>query len=425
VNPWGDAPEAVIDLGLERDVPEPERPRPSWSSLWSPAARRRWVLAGCIALVLLTMVGAAPPPPPSLFLVDPPPPTDADGYALVDDQLFVMTSGADSALSAYHASDGRLLWSVPVGGVWLGAYRANASLVLAVTQPAEGRCCALTAYDRANGQVRWTVLGDPSDAELDSDRLAVAVGDSKQVLDLSSGRVLWQGAGSAVVRLFGPGHILLMNADGTAERRDLSTGEVRASGRIYPRDEVLSSTAIVDGQFIVGSSSSLERGTVGVYDMDTLRPVWRRAGRRVDGANRCGALLCLREGDGLEAVDPGTGAVRWQKAEWFGVEQGGSVLALTLGPRRLRAVGVIDPSTGRLLLGLEPWDVNINDNRDTELVLTRVSAGRTWVGVADLTSLTIRVVGTIPDLVSQCLAGNGHLVCRDSTGDLRLWAFRR
>jgi PQQ-like domain len=425
VNPWGEAPEAVIDLGLERDVPDPgpgPLARGDWSRFWSPAARLRWAFACCVALVLLTMAGSAPPRPPALFLVDPQPPADADGYALMDDQLFVTTGGEESALSAYDAGDGQLLWSVPVRG-WVGAYPANARLLLVVTQLPQDGCCMVTAYDRADGEVRWSVRADPSDTELDGDLLAI--GNSRQVLDVSSGRVLWQGSRSAVVRLRGPHNVLLVYPDGTAERRDLRTGEIQASGRIHPSDEALSSTAIVDGELIVGSSSSFEHGTIGAYDVDTLRPVWRRTSQRVDWADQCGTMLCLLEGDGLAAVDPGTGAVRWQRAEWFGVERGGYVLALTPGPNRLRAVGVVDPSTGRMLLDLDPWDVNMNDSRDTELVLTRATAGQTWVAVADLTRLTIRVVGAIPDLVTQCLAGNGHLACRDSTGAVQLWAYRR
>jgi PQQ-like domain len=418
----------MIDLGLVRDVPDVDSVRPDGgqSRFSSVTARQRWGFAGCLVLVLLAVAGAAPPPR-SLYLVDHQPRGPAIHYQFVDDQLFVMTDGEESRLSSYHLSDGRLLWSVPAAGdVWVGATGSRGGVLLVLTDTPGRDCCQVTAYDRRDGRVHWSGQVNPVGFDLDAGMLAIAIGFSKQVIDLASGRVLWQGE-ALMIALSGPRDVLVMRSDGTTERRDLRSGEVKATGRTHAPGDWAPQFAIVDGQLIVANSGDPASSTISAYDVDSLALAWRRDGEPVDGAASCGPVICL-SGSGVEAVDPHTGVLRWRADGWYGLERAGRLVALAPQESVLnQGVGVVDPQTGQILLDLRMWTVNFPAGRGSELVLTRTSAaaGRTTVAVLDLARLTIEVVGALPSYVSNCQAGPANIACQTGDGKLQLWAYRR
>jgi PQQ-like domain len=429
VSPSGEAPEAVIDLGLERDVPDLQRARPGRGrfGLPSPTVRKRWAIAGCLALVLLAVAGAAPPRP-SLFLADHQPQGIPVHYQFVEDRLFVMTGGEESTLSSYHLPDGRLLWSVPAAGdVWAGGSGSAGGVVLVLTDSPGRDCCQITAYDLRDGRVRWSGQAVPVAFDVDAGLLAIAIGFSKQVVDLTSGRILWQGE-ALTVALSGPRDILVMHDDGTTERRDVRSGDVKATGRTHAPGDRVPQFAIVDGHLIVADGGDPQKSAISSYDVDTLALTWRRTSEPLDGAAPCGPVLCLVDGLGVQAVDPRTGVLRWRADGWFGWQRAGRLVAITQEtPLVTRGVGVIDPRTGRILLDLRMWTVSFPSGRESQLVLTRTSAvvGRTTVAVLDLARLAIEVVGVLPSYVSNCQSGIAAVACQTEKGNLQLWAYRR
>jgi hypothetical protein len=429
MEPRGDAPAQLIDLGLVRHESDlgREPPRRGRSFRWSVAARRRWALAGCLVLVLVAVAGAAAPQRP-LSLIRSWVPGSAASYAVDGDQLFVVSALPDPTLSVYDLPGGRLRWSVPVTAAQLfGAWQVDGAAVV-LTQPPDGSCCQFTAYGGDNGEVRWSVSGTPIDIDVGNRLVALNLPTSILVVDLASGRVLWQGADAEVTFLPWPGQILVTTyRDGIVERRDLGTGEVLARGLVFPPEKTLMGSTTVDGQLIVSYASDSRNGTVAAYDLDTLTPRWRRYGSQTEAVEPCGPVICLRADGTTEALDPSTGAARWRNAGWYGQEQAGRLILITVGVDELRPVAVADPMTGRILLDLRAWRMSLSAQPGSELLLRGASAdhGRTAVAVADLTRLSLKVVGVIPGKVSDCQRGGAVLACRTPDGGLQLWALRQ
>ncbi len=431
MEPRRDVPASVIDLGLMRDQPDPGRepPRGGRSIRWSVPARR-WALACCLVLILVAVGGAAAPWP-SLSLISSWPPESAAGYMLDDGELFVLSQGPDSTLSTYDLPAGRLRWSVPVlapAAQLFAAWRAGGSVVV-MTQPPDGSCCDLIAYGEADGELRWSRQGAPTDIDAANHLVALSLPTSTQVVDLATGRVLWQGIDSVVSFLPWPDQILVTTyRDGNVERRDLRTGHVLARGPVFPPDKTLMSSTTVDGQLIVSYASDSRDGTVAAYDVDTLALRWRRYGYRTEGVAPCGPVICLVAGGAMEAVDPGTGAARWRATDWAGQEWDGRLLVFAVRQGELRPVAATDPLTGRTLLDLRAWRMmDLAAPPGSDLLLRGASAdkGRTALAVADLGRLSLRVVGVIPGEVRDCQRAGASLACRTPDGGLQVWALRR
>lgn len=428
----GDVPPPLIDLGLARNEPElgREPPRGRRWIRWSVPARRRWAVAGCLVLVLVA-VGRAAPPWPVLSPVRSWSPEGAAGYLLDGDRLFVMSQGPDSTLSMYDLPGGGLRWSVPMSAPTAQLFAAwwVGDTAVVMTQPPDGSCCQLTAYRGRDGEVRWSRQGAPTDIDAADHLLALSLPSSTEVVDMATGRVLWQDADSAVSFLPWPGQILVTRyRDGTVERRDLGTGEVLASGRVFPPEKTFMASTTVDGKLIVSYAGDGRDGTVAAYDVDTLTPRWKRHGSPADWVDPCGPVICLRGGGAMQAVDPATGAARWRTAEWAGQEWAGRVLLFAAGPDEPQPVAVVDPLTGRVLLDLRAWRMmSLTARPGSDLLLRSASAGkgRTALAVADLTRLSLRVVGVIPGKVSECQRDGGILACRTTDGGLQVWSLRR
>jgi outer membrane protein assembly factor BamB len=111
----------------------------------------------------------------------------------------IVTLGVGGAVTAFDASSGRILWTVPANGeqAYFGA--GSSPLVegsLAIVHP--GNYGPLTAFDAATGSVRWTAGDDgffasPIAATIDDTRQVITL-TQKQVIGVSpaDGRVLWQ-----------------------------------------------------------------------------------------------------------------------------------------------------------------------------------------------------------------------------------------
>jgi hypothetical protein len=409
----------VIDLGLSRDVPERPRPPSGGRPL------RRWLSAGCLVLVLAAATGAAAPR--ALLSLVRSWPVESIGHLIEEDQLFVLTVQPRLALSAYHLPGGSLSWSVPVTAEQLYAVWRAGDAVVVLTKSPQEVCCRLTAFGRDAGEVRWSRLGEPVDIDVGNRLVALREDGSTQVVEMGSGRAVWQGPESQAVTFLRQPRQILTYTDGYAERRDLGTGQVLARGQVYPPDKWLTADAIVDSKLIVSYASDFRNSTVAAYDVETLTPLWRRSGYQADGLEPCGPVLCLRAGRGVEVVDPGTGAARWRVGEWYAQAQADRLLVFASDLEQLRPVGVVDPLTGRSLLDLRPWRMTFSVRPYPDLVLTTAPARDRWttVATADLARLTIRVVGVIPGQVSECQRGEAVLACRNLTDGLQLWALRR
>lgn len=416
-----DAP-AVIDLGLDRDAPAPKRPP---GHLWSPPVRRRWALAGCLALILATVAGANPPPP-ALVLVDPAPPSRTTGFSLVGDELYVMTGGRESRLFVYDLPDGRMRWSTPASPADIVQTWRTGDTTLVLSQQTRNSCCELAAYGSADGELRWARSGSVVGIGTEDELVVLAASGATQVVDIGTGRILWQVGEPVAWQGTGPGYLLLIYPGGVAERRELRTGAVQVTGRIYEPSDQLGALDIVGGRLVVEYRRDYQLSTVTAYDVDDFDLAWTRSGLQVDGLVGCGLVVCLHTSGGLQAVEPGTGQVSWFEDGWYGLELGQRLLAVTTGLREPRVVSLVDPWTGSVLLDLRSWQVHLDDGGGTRLVLTRTPAGtaRTTVALADLETLSVQVLGVIPGRATECQAGAKNLACRTADGRFQLWAYR-
>ena len=123
---------------------------------------------------------------------------------------------------------------------------------------------------------------------------------------------------------------------------------------------------------------------VTAYDPVTLQQVWEGPAGRAYEVRSCGPLACLTGPDGVRGIDPATGVTRWHRPEWRGVEwRAGMLLAYGTPAGVSEPLGIVDPATAKVLVGLEGWRMVGGDGGDHLLVTREVVAGaRTMVAVA-------------------------------------------
>jgi hypothetical protein len=90
-------------------------------------------------------------------------------------------------------------------------------------------------------------------------------------------------------------------------------------------------------------------------------------------------------------------------------------------------VGIVDPATAEVLVHLEGWRMVGGDGGDHLLVTREVEPGaRTMVAVAALNGATgPRPMAELPAGTGDCQAVPSRLVCRSTSGELQVWAYRK
>lgn len=429
----------IIDLGLDRGEPETYRSptRPTVPVWFGPM-----IIA--ILILISSAASAAPPPPPLSTLlslrVGP-----ADSYAVTDKgQLLAQTVGT---LSMYDLGSGALRWrsdsSAPM-------YRMRTGSGLVLLRPWSTGLTGIgnpgtTAISLASGLAQWRRAGSVVTVAGSSALLAVSsvpglggsgrrVQDTVDLVDPITGQTRWQVSIPSTAVLLGvpgpagaPGRMLLVHDDGTAAVHDLATGKRLTTGPLPPADYGPDNLT-VSGGLVLLRHPSADGHEVTAYDPVTLGLRWSRPVRDADEIVSCGAFACLTGADGVRALDPSTGKQLWYRPRWRSVEQHGSaVLAYAAPGSSSEAVGIIDPGTGRVLVDLNGWRAVNGTGGAGRLLVTRVVdvGARTMVAVAGPGDNQPRPIADLPAGTGDCQSVPGRLVCRSSTGNLVVWAYRQ
>lgn len=424
----------VIDLGLDRGEPDTytSPTRPTVSGWFGPAL--------VAALVLFCLGASAAPPPPALspllsLRVGP-----ADSYALTpDDELLAQTLGT---ISAYDLGSGAMRWQTEQDRP---TYRLRTAAGLVLMRPwtyGPGQP-STTALSLATGRPQWhhegtvmTITGSPALLAVSAVRSG---GTNRRVqgpvesIDPRTGRPGWRIEVPSTAVLLGiPGpadrgpRIMLLHDDRTAAVHDLATGALITSTEMPPANYGPENPTI-SGGLVLLRFQARDGVMVSAYDPVTLTPVWERNVGRAYEVRSCGALACSTGPDGVRGLDPATGRQKWFRPGWRGVEQRGRhLVAYGTANGAADPAGIADPATGRVLVDLAGWRLVGGDSGDHLLVTRVVEAGaRTMVAIAEPGVAGPRPLADLPPGTGDCQSAPGRLVCRSSSGDLQVWAYRK
>ena len=424
----------VIDLGLERGEPETyETPSRSTLPVWLAP-----VVVGL--LVLISSVGSAAPPPPALspmlsLRVGP-----ADSFALTDDgELLAQTLGT---VSAYDLTTGELRWEADQERP---TYRLRTAAGLVLMRPwtyGPGQP-STTALSLATGVAQWRHEGTVTTLPGSDTLLAVSAvrsgGTNRRVqgpveaLDPRTGGARWRvDVPSTAVLLGVPSandagtRMMLLHDDRTAAVHDLATGRLISKTEMPPANYGPENPAVSGGLLLLRHLGRYG-AEVTAYDPASLRIVWQRAAGRAYEVRSCGPVACLVGPDGVRGIDPANGSVRWQHPRWRTIEMRDDML-LAYGSKAGAAdpVGLVDPATGEVLLGLGGWRPVGGTGGDHLLVTREVDAGaRTMVAVAGPGMTGPQPLADLPPGTGDCQAAPNRLVCRSTSGELLVWAYRK
>ncbi|AEV87977.1 hypothetical protein ACWT_6966 [Actinoplanes sp. SE50] len=425
--------ETVIDLGLDRGVPESyERPR--------RATVPQWFAPVLLALLLLisSSASAAPPKPPFTPLLRIPM-GPADPYLITAAGRLVTQTG--DVVTAYDLTSGALSWragrSTPVLRL-----RTGDGMLLMQPWTIGGAAAGTTAISLATGERQWvnprsviTFAGSDALIAVTGTRSLSGSGRRVQglieVLDTLTGDTRWRvRVPSTAVVLGVPGpsdagaRMLVVRDDRTAVLHDVADGRVLAT-RELPSANYGPDNPVVAGGTVLLRHPGVSGMEVSAYDPLTLRPLWTEEADGTLDVRPCGLLACLLGGGGVRAVDPATGDQRWAQRGWQAVEQRGtSLLAYREADGALPAA-LVDSATGRVLTDLTGWRPLAGANRAGRLLVIRAvpDGARTMVAVADPVGGRLRTIAGLPPGTGGCEAAPDRLVCRSAAGELVVWSY--
>jgi outer membrane protein assembly factor BamB len=426
----------LIDLGLDRGEPETyASPTISTCPAWFGA-----LVVACA--VLLSLTGSTAPPPPALSPLLSLQISAADSYAVTDTgQLLAQSLGT---LSAYDLSTGRLAWRA---GTTAPTYRLRTSGGVVLVRPwtTGADVPGTLAISRTDGVVRWqhrgsvvTIPGSPALLAVTGVRSLAGSGrrieGPVESIDPWTGATLWRVTVPSTAVLLGvpgpagqPPRMLLVHDNRTLAVHDLATGRLLAGASLPPADYGPDNPT-VSGGLIVLRHPGADGPEISAYDPVTLRRVWRRPARGAYEAASCAPLTCLIGPNGVRGVDPATGAQRWYRPGWQGVEERGRMLLAYGSPMGTSdPVGVVDPRTGRVAVDLRGWRPLTSANSAGPVLVTRdVDAGaRTIVAVAEPGDAQPRLLADLPPGTGECQTAPDRLICRSASGQLNVWAYRQ
>ncbi|MBO3736052.1 outer membrane protein assembly factor BamB family protein [Actinoplanes flavus] len=423
----------VIDLGLERGEPETyHRPERRTTPLWLGPA----LLA---VLLLFSVAAAAPPPGPPLsellrLAISP-----GDPDTLTSDGRLVVQRAGE--LSSYDLETGDRQWRVAQD---IPVYRlrtGGGQVLLRPWAPGRGEP-GTTAVSLRTGALTWhhernviTFPGD--DLMLAVEGVRSLSGNGRRVekwiemLDPAAGAARWRlWVPSTAVLLAvpgppgGPGRLLLVRDDLTAQLYEVATGTPLAAQRM-PAANYDPDNPVVAGGLVLLRHPGPSGIEISAYDPLTLRPLWTQPATGTREIQACGPLACLIGLDGVRAIDPATGDQRWHRPGWRSVEESGAgLIAYADGPEY--PAGVVDARTGRLLVDLTGWRPVGGAATGGELLVTReIGPGpRTMVAVAAPGLPHPRLLAELPTGTGECQTAPERLICRSVYGELVVWAYR-
>ena len=424
----------VIDLGLERGEPPSYRSRGGASApSWAPI-----VFLGVLVLLIAgASAGPAQAPLTPVFSLEVGP---ADTYTITaDGDLLAQTYGL---LTSYDLADGRMRWQA---GQSTPAYRLRLDDGLLLMRPwtAGSDEPATTAISVADGTAQWTRPGAVVTVAGSGTLLAVNAvrslsGSGRRVqgpvdaIDPETGWTRWTVPVPNTAVLLGvPGaademsRMLLMHDDRTLAVHDLATGRLLARTTVPAADYNPENPTVAGGMILLRHPGHWG-AEISAYDPATLRRAWSQPVGPAYEIVSCGRLACLSGPDGVHAIDPQTGALRWSRAAWRSIEPVGARYVAYRAPDHTDPVTVFDPATGGSQIDLDGWRPVPAGGVINHLVLTRSVEGgtRTMVAVARPGEQQPRPLAALPAGNGDCQAVPGRLVCRSMYGELVVWAYR-
>jgi hypothetical protein len=434
-----------IDLGLDRAPPvlvgQPVLPR-WWLPRRSPCVRRT-VLSALVVLGVLGVFTPAAPAGPSPLVVVAERTVSGEEFFIFGDLLFISESprlaAGDPVWSAHKLPTGDYLWTTPDrpamlsgpnGPTWTVRHHAPGTTQWTARDPQTG--AELWSTTEPTTVVPGTGVGLlREDLQLErgsSDQIAHTWHLRLSVVEQVSGVNLWSVESADGWRaVAGTDRVVLVDRHGRAEVRDLLTGDVRVT-RHVPDLVPAMLLSVRDGAVLVVNLRSMEPELT-AYDVDTLEPVWHRAGWPSD------ALGALEVGGNVDYfswhTDSETGVLDTMTGQVLTIPEprtGQPLLVkdsvvFTHGPERLPRE-VVDRSTGEVVADLTGWSFA----RPTavwpqRLVLTRQVAGGTMLASLDGASGQVTHLGVEPRRLADCQSFSGGLVCRHG-GRIVLWRWR-
>jgi outer membrane protein assembly factor BamB len=449
---------ALIELDLTA------QPDPMPRSL--PPAHRYRLPGLLLALVLALALGGAAPGQAMLwrYLGEVPASGGPEApFQLAGGRIWTMaTDGADRVATAWSADEpARPLWTARfptrvVGPDQVGFGSVDAHPAGDVVLLSDGP--AVTVVDARTGRIRWTSPVEVT--PLAGDRIGVqqvqqfrtgTVYDQKsgdpgmiyfsstgephtepptrsevRGLDLRTGRSLWSVSAPGSVNMFtAPGDdpaVLVLSSE-RLQRRDGVAGTLQRQIAM-PR---LGGSGPTSGELIAGLLV-VHWSAVGreiAYDPVTLAQRWERDLPEVlvDPAN-CVDVLCAGGQSALDVLDPATGAALWRAGRNVDLLAGPGYI-LEMDSQSADPVRLADPATGRSLVDLSGWRLDVSGPDGVPLVLIRTEDKplTSAFAVVDMRRHFLQPLGTVTGPVSSCLADGKHVVCRGDDG-LRVWAYR-
>ena len=360
-------------------------------------------------------------------------PAGVPGYLLLATEP---AGQADALLTARRLPGLDLLWSVPSP---YDAERnalqivpaADVLLVARLSRYGQPEETSLTydtvALAQADGTTRWQRPG-----------AAVAVTRAGPVLfhdyragtahsiDPGSGRVHWSAPLAEQAWLFAheasgstPDVWIQIDRGGArVEVRDLRSNRLLGSRTVVLDAEWPQFRAVGDVLLLGDDHGAM------AYGLPDLEPRWRlgwRSDEPYSEVSGCGATACLiGDADGLRALDPQTGAVRWSSPRWRLARPAGEFVLVfehaSASPPWVGQAFLVDPATGRLVGDLGAWLLLGSPEGRAPMVGTkRISDGRIMVAVLDADGGP-ELLGIVDESPGGCARHFGAITCRRFDG---------
>ena len=226
----------------------------------------------------------------------------------------LFTFGKSGIVTTFEPRTGRLLWQTAAPPVQPLYHAAMSPLVdgdLVILHVGGDDDGALTAFDVATGDVRWSWDGDgpaygsPMVFELEGTRQVVSYTRASLVgLSVASGELLWRRPGrkenilTQTPILYRDTLIEAMNAEGITAFRVSREGDEWRSDDVWHTDEVslfMANSVVIDD--VLFGLSHLKKGQYFGLDLDTGQVLWTSDPRQADNA------AILRAGDTIFSLE--------------------------------------------------------------------------------------------------------------------------
>lgn len=434
----------LIELDEHRSVAAPDRPR---------SGRTVMVVVLVVALALLG--GGQAAPPSRIAAVATVPTRSLTAVLLTAATVYVAEDSGVPVLTAYALPDGRARWRIRL----IDAARTIRSvtdagvLVIATSSEVAGTA-RLVVVDAATGRVLWsqwqaTVVDVPPGGQvliewrgdIDLERAQL------RRVDLRTGEVTWSRpvpASADVAASHDPdrtdsGALLVTDADGAAQLLAEGTGTELASGQVGslvgnlvltpgpPGDAPApvgerAPVRLLGGEFLVQHRRNTGTGWLTAFDLDTLTERWSVTGDLLGTPFRCGRALCLGAAEGIRAVDPATGAVRWTADRWQYASPLGEDRLLGYGPH---GFGVLDAGTGRTRGEVGAGWTRVLLNGSGPPLLGRIDTDRYWLAVLRPEPVAPDPLGYLTGVDGpSCQVSGELLACLTVRDSLTVWRLR-